>query len=155
VSQQVEISARNERGIALAAELMEWDDPSQYMDALSLEDSKRHHQWVLRAMYVAKKQLEAARNDEVAKRHTYKAAKRRAQLSSDRPKVARGEWTTAEQAAWVESQPEVEKAEFAYDVAKSTREAAEDLVDTLRSQSITIGSLAKLVQRIQDVAGAR
>lgn len=153
MTQQVEVSARNERGIALAAELMEWDDPSQYMDALSLEDSKRHHQWVLRAMFVAKKQLEAARNHEVEMRKAFKSAKRRAQLSSERPKVSRGGWTTAEQAAWVEQR--VEKEEFDYDVAKSVREAAEDQLDTLRSQSITIGSLAKLVQKIQDVAGAR
>jgi hypothetical protein len=155
VSERYELDARNEVGAAITAELMEWDDPSQYVDSLSLEDSKRHHQWVLRAMYTAKKQLEAARNNEVAKRKEFKSAKRRAQLSAERPKVSRGAWTTAEQAAWVESQPKVEKAEFEYDLAKAAREAAEDQLDTLRSQSITIGSLAKLVQKIFDAAGAR
>jgi hypothetical protein len=134
-------------------ELMEWDDPSQYVDPLSLEDSKRHHQWVLRAMHQAKKDLEAARNAEVTARKDFKSARRRAMLNA--PKVTRGGWTTAERDAWAESQPEVEKAEFDYDIAKVAREAAEDQLNTLRSQSITIGSLAKLVQKIFDAAGAR
>lgn len=137
------------------AQLMEWDDPSQYGDPLSLEDSKRHHQWVLRAMYNAKKDLEEARNQEVKARKAYKSARRRVTLDPNRPKVTRGGWTTLERDAWIDSQPEVESAEDDYEIAKAAREAAADQLDTLRSQSITIGSLAKLVQKIYDAVGAR
>ena len=40
--------------------MMEWDDPSLYVDPLSLLDSKRHHQWAVRAMFEAGKKLKAA-----------------------------------------------------------------------------------------------
>jgi hypothetical protein len=133
-------------------ELMEWDDTSQYMDPLSLEDSRRHHRWVLRAMYEAKKDLEAMRNAEIVVESAYLKAKRKAILSKECPRVARDGATAAERDAWVEL--ETAELELQWKRAKAATADAKEHIDTLRSQSYSIGSLAKLVQKLHDVAGA-
>lgn len=133
-------------------ELMEWDDPSQYMDQLTLLDSQRHHRWVLRAMYEAKKDLEAMRNAEVVVESAYLDAKREAILSPDCPRVARDGVTAAERDAWVEQR--TADLEGAWKRARAATADAKEHIDTLRSQSYSIGSLAKLVQKLHDVAGA-
>jgi hypothetical protein len=46
--------------------------------------------------------LREARDGEVDARHEYDRARRRALLSEKSPKVTRGRYTVAEQAAWVE-----------------------------------------------------
>lgn len=134
-------------------ELMDWDDSSQYTDHLTLLDSQRHHRWVLRAMYQAKKDLEAMRNAEIVVESAYLTAKRRATLSPNCPRVSRDGATAAERDAWVEL--ETADLEIQWKRAKAATADAKEHIDTLRSQSYSIGSLAKLIQKLHDVAGSR
>lgn len=136
-----------------ARELMEWEDPSQYTDHLTLMDSQRHHRWVLRAMYEAKKRLEVVRDAEVVIEAAYLRAKREATLDSKCPRVARDGATAAERDAWVELQ--VTDLEGKWKRAKKAVVDAKEHIDTLRSQSYSIGSLAKIVEKLHDVAGMR
>lgn len=87
---------------------------------------------LMKAMEQARRLLRAARDEEVATQHDWKAARRRATLSPDCPKVRRDHCTVAERDAWVEQQCADE--ELAYELAKAARQAASDHLNTLRAQ---------------------
>jgi hypothetical protein len=91
----------------------------------------------------ATRDLGAARDAEVAAKHRYEDAHRRALLSDDCPKVTRGGYTTAERDAWVETRAAV--LQRAYDLAEVARRAAEDHLRTLREQAVVISVIAKSV----------
>ena len=92
------------------------------------------------------------RDTEVAAKHTFERAHRRALLSSDCPKVTRGGFTTAERDAWVENQCATERE--AFDLAEARRKAAEDHLRTLRDQSVIVATLAKSVNLAYSMAGS-
>lgn len=99
----------------------------------------------------AQRDLAEARDNEVRAKHAFKAAKRKTLLREDRPKVARGGTTTAERDAWVDEQ--VAREEWAYDLATTRREAAQDHMRTLRDQAELVRSLGAAVRVAYDVAG--
>ncbi|WP_433731121.1 hypothetical protein ACQP2Y_21870 [Actinoplanes sp. CA-051413] len=133
------------------ADVMEWDDPTQYVDALSLMESQRQQRWALRAMWDAKNRLAAVRDEEVTAEAVYQSARRRAFFDPNCPVVVRGGVTTAERDAWVDQQ--VEDVETKWKLAKAATQAAKDHMDTLRAQSVLISALAKTTQQIHAVAG--
>jgi hypothetical protein len=130
---------------------MEWDDPTQYVDPLSLMDSQRQQRWALRAMWEAKKLLASTRDEEVEAETAYLSARRRAFFHVDCPVVVRGGVTTAERDAWVDDQ--VGDLEAKWKLAKAATQAAKDHMDTLRAQAILIAGLAKTTQQIHAGAG--
>lgn len=99
----------------------------------------------------AEAMLAAARDEEVAAKHKFKAAQRRALLSADCPKIRRDGASAAERDAWVEEQCAEEME--AMDLAKVKRETAEDHVKTVRDQSFVVAGLAKSVNVRYGFAG--
>lgn len=95
--------------------------------------------------------LREARRAEVRARSAYKAERRKALLSGDCPKPSRDGHTVAYRDAWVEEQ--AAKAEWAYDVAKVSREAAEDHVKGLRDESMVVMTLGKSVNLAYQTSG--
>jgi hypothetical protein len=120
-------------------------------DFLTPERCERFLRWCVTEMSKAQKSLREARDKEVEWKHVAEAAKRRALLSADRPRVERGGTTTAERDAWVEDQAASETR--AYDIAEAVRKAAEDHVRTLRDQATVVMSLSKSVQTAYSLAG--
>jgi len=99
----------------------------------------------------AQAMLRDARDVEVATKHAYERAHRVAMLSADCPKVTRGGFTSAERDAWVDQQ--CGELREAYEVAKVTREAADDHLRTLRDQSMIVMSLSRSVNTAYAMAG--
>lgn len=132
-------------------DVMEWDDPTQYVDPLSLMESQRQQRWALRAMWDAKNQLAAVRNDEVEAEAAYLSARRRMFFNADCPVVVRGGVTVADRDAWVDEQ--VADLEQKWKLAKAATQAAKDHLDTVRAQAMVIGGLARTTQQIHGVAG--
>lgn len=95
--------------------------------------------------------LRVARDNEVDAKHRYEADYRRAVLSEEAPKVARGGVTTAERDAWVGEQAAV--TQRAYDAAEANRKASEDHLRTLRDQAMCVMALGKSVQAAFNLAG--
>lgn len=84
---------------------------------------------------VAREKLREARDEELAAKENRDAAKRRAQLSPDCPKVGVFDGvriTVAYQVAWIEDQ--IADLEHAYQLKKVARQAASDHLDTLGKQ---------------------
>lgn len=89
--------------------------------------------------------LEKARNEEVAAKHARDAARRRATLSEECPRVARDAFTVAYRDAWVDEQIVAE--ELDYDLARTARQAANEHLRTLREQGIIQQSITKSVSQ--------
>ena len=99
----------------------------------------------------AQADLREARDLEVDARHEYDRARRRALLSEKSPKVTRGGYTVAEQAAWVDDQ--CEDLKFAADKATVIREAAVDRLRVLLAQAEIVRSLGASVRQAFEMAG--
>ena len=95
--------------------------------------------------------LREARDGEVDARHEYDRARRRALLSDKSPKVTRGGYTVAEQAAWVEE--ECADLKLAADRATVVREAAQDRLRVLLAQAEIVRSLGASVRQAYELAG--
>jgi len=95
--------------------------------------------------------LRQARDAEVDARHEYDRARRRALLSDKSPKVTRGGYTVAEQAAWVDEQ--CADLKFAADKAMVIREAAQDRLRVLLASAEIVRSLGASVRQAYDMAG--
>jgi hypothetical protein len=128
-----------------------WDDPSQYVDPLSLLDSQRQQRWALRAMWEATKALAESRDLEVNAEAEYLSARRRMFFDANCPVVVRGGVTVADRDAWVDQQ--VEDYETKWKLAKARTQAGKDHMDTLRASSVLISSIAKTTQQIHGAAG--
>lgn len=100
----------------------------------------------------AQQALAAARDAEVRAKHTYEAARRRALLSEECPRVARGAVTTAERDAWVDEATARER--WQWELAVVRREAAQDHLKVLRDQAVIVMSLASSVRAAYAVAGS-
>lgn len=98
---------------------------------------------------LAQQALARARDEEVRAKHAFEAARRKALLSEDCPKVARGAVTTADRDAWVDEQ--VKHECWLYELAEVKREAAQD---HLRDQAMIVMSLGKSVQAAFQMSGA-
>lgn len=116
---------------------------------LSVEAKLRHLVTELSHAQIA---LRQARDLEVDTRHEYDRARRRALLSEKSPKVTRGGYTVAEQAAWVEG--ECADLKFAADKATVVREAAQDRLRVLLAQAEIVRSLGASVRQAYEMAGA-
>ena len=95
------------------------------------------------ALEHARKALADTRNAEVDARASRDAAKRRAILSPECPKVRRDQCTVAERDAWVEDR--IADEDLAYEIAKAARQAAGDHLHTLGKQGSLAQSLSKSV----------
>lgn len=100
----------------------------------------------------AQQALAQARDMEVDARHEYDRTRRRALLSGQAPKVARGGFTVAEQTAWVDQQ--CTDLKFASDKATVVREAAQDRLRVLLAQAEIVRSLGASVRQAYETAGS-
>lgn len=95
--------------------------------------------------------LREARDLEVGRKHEYEAARRRAILSVECPKVRRDGATALERDAWVEN--EAAPQQRAYDIAEANRKAAEDALRTTRDTAMVCMALGKSVTASYQLAG--
>jgi hypothetical protein len=116
-------------------------------------DAEKALRWVLRAMLDAQRGLSQARDVEVAAKHEYESAKRRAFFTDECPKPTRGGFTVADRDAFIERETAVQRQD--YELATAAKEAAQDHLRTLNSQSVVMSALAKNVQQTFSVVGAR
>lgn len=128
-------------------ESVSYDDP---WTPSKVEDAMR---WVLRAMLDAQQRLKAARDGEVAAKHAFESVRRAAFFSAACPKPERGGYTVADREAFIEREVVAERQE--YELASAAREAAQDHLRVLNSQSVVLSALAKNVQQTYGVVGAR
>jgi hypothetical protein len=116
-------------------------------------DAENALRWVLRAMHDAARRLAVLRDDEVTAKHRFEAARREAFFDGDCPRPERGGYTVADREAWIERATADERRE--YELATAAKEAAQDHLRTLNSQSVVLSALAKNVQQTYGVVGAR
>lgn len=116
-------------------------------------DAEKALRWVLRAMLDAQRGLAQARDAEVAAKHVYEAAKRRAFFDVECPKPSRGGHTVADRDAFIEQSTAEQRQN--YELATAAKEAAQDHLRTLNAQSVVMSALAKNVQQTYSVIGAR
>jgi predicted component of type VI protein secretion system len=115
----------------------------QTYEAMSPAEVEAKLRFITQEMGRAQLDLRAARQAELEAKVAYQAAHRAAMLSPDRPRVARGAFTVAELAAWVEEQCATE--ETAYETAKVTRQSAADYLHTVEEQGKFVQSINKSV----------
>jgi hypothetical protein len=96
--------------------------------------------------------LQKARDAEVAAKHEYLIAYRRAWFHPDCPKPSRGIATVADREAWCDAQAFTEQQ--ALDLAEVARKSAEDYLRTLRDQAVIVATLAKSVNTAYGMAGS-
>lgn len=137
------------------AEMMEWDDPSLYVDPLSLLDSKRHHQWAVRALFEAGKKLKAAAQAETLAEIAYRKAVYEATLNDACPVVKSGGATVAYRDAWIAEfiQQKHGDLEWDYRTAKKMHQAAQDYVGIVKTQAYSMGQLGGIVKQIHGAVG--
>lgn len=116
-------------------------------------DAENALRWVLRAMHDAARKLADLRDAEVTAKHAYEGARRLAFFDGDCPKPERGGYTVADREAWIERATAVARQE--YELASAAKEAAQDHLRTLNSQSVVLSALAKNVQQTYSVTGVR
>lgn len=115
-------------------------------------DAEKAMRWVLRAMLDAQHALKDMRDAEVKAKHAFESAKRKAFYDEACPVPTRGGFTVADREAFIETATAEERQE--YELATSAKEAAQDHLRTLNSQSVVIAALAKNVQQTFSVIGA-
>ncbi|MER5420387.1 hypothetical protein [Streptosporangium roseum] len=116
---------------------------------IGVESRLRH---LVTALTQAQIALAKKRDEEVAAKHAYQAARRRAIFSPDSPKVTRGGYTTADRDAWVDEKAANEHVQ--YDVAVAAREAAQDHLRVVRDQAMVVMSIGSSVRTAYNVAGS-
>ncbi len=121
------------------------------MEPLTPVQIERKLRQLVNEMTKAQSALRETRDVEVVAKHAYERAYRAAMLSSDRPKVERGGYTTAERDAWVEEQAADLKEK--YEIAEVIRKAAEDHLRVIRDQAMVVMSLGKSVNTAYNLAG--
>ena len=121
------------------------------VEALTPLDVERKLRQFVGDLTRAQAELREARDAEVDARHEYDRARRRALLSDKSPKVTRGGYTVAEQAAWVEE--ECADLKLAADRATVVREAAQDRLRVLLAQAEIVRSLGASVRQAYELAG--
>lgn len=128
-----------------------WEQPIG--DPWTPEQAENALRWVLRAMYDASKALKTARDVEVDAKHAFESARRVAFFSPDCPRPERGGYTVADREAYIERATAEQRQ--AYEIASKEKEAAQDHLRTLNSQSVVLAALSKNVNQTYNVVGAR
>jgi hypothetical protein len=95
--------------------------------------------------------LRRARDAEVAAKHDYEAARRRAGFDKDCPRVERGGATVDMRKQWIEDKCADEGR--AYDIAVAAREAAQDHHRTVRDQAMVAMALLRSVSVAYNMSG--
>jgi hypothetical protein len=95
--------------------------------------------------------LRKARDNEVAKKHEYEAARRRAGFDKECPRVARGGATVDERKQWIDDQ--CAEQQRAYDIAVAAREGAQDHHRTVRDQAMVAMALLRSVSTAFNMSG--
>lgn len=121
-------------------------------DTLTPVDIERKLKSLVNDLARAQQALAQARDIEVDRKHELNRQRRRALLSGQAPKVARGGFTTAERDAWVDDK--VSDLQFAYDKAVIARESAQDHLRVLRDQAEIVRSLGASVRQAYEMAGS-
>jgi hypothetical protein len=121
------------------------------VEALTPLDVERKLRQFVGDLTRAQAELREARDAEVDARHEYDRARRRDLLSDKSPKVTRGGYTVAEQAAWVDG--ECADLKFAADKAAVVREAAQDRLRVLLVQAEIVRSSGASVRQAYELAG--
>ena len=121
------------------------------IEALTPLDVERKLRALVNDLTRAQAELREARDAEVDARHEYDRARRRDLLSDKSPKVTRGGYTVAEQAAWVDG--ECADLKFAADKAAVVREAAQDRLRVLLVQAEIVRSSGASVRQAYELAG--
>lgn len=115
-------------------------------------DVERHLTRLREEMPKAVIKLREARRSEARAKRAYDDQRRRAILSPECPKPSRDGHTVAYRDAWVEEQ--CAEIKWLYDVAKVSRETAEDHVRGLRDESTIVMVLGKSVNLAYQMAGS-
>lgn len=126
-------------------------DPTPQYEALTPVEAERQVRYIYNQLTRAQAALREARDAEVAAKHIYERTRRRAILSGECPKVARGGYTTADRDAWVDEQ--CAQVREAYELAEVARKAAEEHLRTLYQQGTLAATLAKSVGQAYAGAG--
>jgi hypothetical protein len=121
------------------------------VEALTPLDVERKLRQFVSDLTRAQETLREARDAEADARHEYDRARRQALLSEKSPKVTRGGYTVAEQAAWVDE--ECADLKFAADKATMVREAAVDRLRVTLAQAGIVRSLGASVRQAFEMAG--
>lgn len=106
---------------------------------------------LVNALALAQKDLARIRDEEVAAKHKWEAARRQAWHDPDCPKPTRGGFTVADRDEWIAARVVTEQ--HVYDYCVSKREAATDHLRTLRDQAVLVSALSKSVQASMSFAG--
>ena len=120
-------------------------------EPLTPVDIERRLRSLVNDLTRAQQALAQARDIEVDRKHELGRERRRALLATERPKVARGGFTTAERDAWVDERVAVQQ--FDYDKAVVARESAQDHLRVLRDQAEIVRSLGASVRQAYEMAG--
>lgn len=120
-------------------------------EPLTPVEVERQIRWIANQLTRVQADLRDARDEEVHAKHTFEREHRRALLSGDCPKVARGGYTTAERDAWVDER--CAQVREAYELAEVKRKAAEEHLRTLYQQGTLAATLAKSVGQAYRMAG--
>lgn len=100
---------------------------------------------------MATEMLKIARDAEVEAKHTFEAARRRAGLSAECPRVERGGTTVAERTEWIEDK--AAEDQWKYDIATAARQAAYDHLQTTREQGMMCMALLRSANTAYAVSG--
>lgn len=102
-------------------------------------------------MTKAELDLRRARDAEVAAKHVWEAAFRRAGFDKDCPRVERGGATVDMRKQWIDDK--CAKEQRSYDVAVAGREAAQDHHRTIRDQAMVAMALLRSVTTAYSMSG--
>jgi uncharacterized protein len=127
----------------------EWENSSGHAHTPVMAERRLH--WLDNEMTRAELALRKARDDEVAAKHEYEAARRRAGFDKDCPRVARGAATVDERKQWIDDQ--CAKEQRAYDLKVAAREAAQDHHRTVRDQAMIAMALLRSVSTAFNMSG--
>lgn len=103
------------------------------------------------AMTQAELNLRRARDAEVAAKHVWEAARRRASFDKDCPRVERGGATVDMRKQWIEDRCAGEGRD--YDIKTAAREAAQDHHRTVRDQAMVAMALLRSVTTAYNMPG--
>jgi len=100
---------------------------------------------------MATEMLKIARDAEVAAKHEFEAARRKAGLSPECPRVERGGTTVAERTEWIEDK--AAESQWKYDIATAARQAAYDHLQTTREQGMICMGLLRSANTAYAISG--
>lgn len=126
-------------------------DQIPQFEPLTPTDIENQIRWIYNKMTKAQAELREARDEEVAAKHVFERTRRRAVLSGDCPKVARGGHTVLDRDAWVDEQ--CAPVREAHELAEVKRKAAEEHLRTLYQQGTLAAVLAKSVHQAYAMSG--